>query len=70
MQEYDKFEFDIDGTCLRSYRGNQRKVNVPDGVTSIEYSAFTGSGIEEVVLPASVVTIGYSAFKEIGRAHV
>ena len=63
MQEYDKYQFDIDGTVLRSYRGNERTVTVPDGVTSIEYSAFSTCGVTEVTLPESVVNIGYSAFK-------
>ena len=63
MQEYDKYEFDIEGTQLRTYRGNARTVTVPEGVTSIEYSAFTGSGVESVILPSTLETIGYSAFK-------
>ena len=44
---------------------------IPNSITSIAYSAFSGcSGLNNITIPNSVTSIGMGAFSEIGRAHV
>ena len=57
--------FNKDGSELIVYpKGNGRSAyTVPDGVTSISGSAFSGcTGLKEIVIPDSVTSIGESAF--------
>ena len=58
-------EFAVKGTKLFKYLGNESTVIIPDGVTSIGDSAFSGSSVRELVIPEGVKTIeknyiGYS----------
>ncbi len=57
-------DFEIVDGVLLSYRGNERRVVVPDGVTAIGPQAFRygNPDVEEIVLPDSVRTIGIYAF--------
>ena len=58
--------FNKDGSELIIYpKGNGRSAyTVPDGVTSISGSAFSGcTSLKEIVIPDSVTTIGSSAFE-------
>lgn len=50
----------VDGRLIR-YNGNNKIVNIPEGITSVE-GAFTGKDVENVVLPNSVISIGKEAF--------
>ena len=52
----------VDGE-LRKYKGNEAKVVIPDGVTSIGGDAFRGYlKLEAVIIPDSVTSIGACAF--------
>ncbi len=55
-------DFEIEGTTLVKYLGNDEKVIVPDGVEVIGRGAFSGKNVVSVVLPASVRIIEESAF--------
>lgn len=60
----DKKLFDISGTEIKSYKGKDPNVVIPDGITEIRYDAFAGrSDIESIILPDSVQIIGSRAFK-------
>ena len=55
-------DFVIEAGELKEYKGESVNVVIPDNVKVIGYRAFMGKGIESVILPESVVTIGNSAF--------
>ena len=58
-------DFEIYGTVLAKYHGNDKVVVVPEGVTVIDQSAFYGCWeMEEVILPNGLVRIERSAFAE------
>ena len=65
---YNKFENgfaynDNEKTQLVKYLGNDSEVVIPDGVTSIGSSAFSGcTGLTSITIPDSVTSIGSSAF--------
>ncbi|MEG1529805.1 MAG: leucine-rich repeat protein, partial [Clostridia bacterium] len=53
----------ISGTTLTQYTGTAKYVVIPDSVTSIGNSAFSGcSGLTSITIPASVETINAEAF--------
>jgi len=55
--------FEMDGTVLVKYHGNQANVTIPAGVTVIGEGAFLNrSNIARITIPASVTTIGDQAF--------
>lgn len=55
--------FNIRDGLLLSYKGNDKKVVIPDGVTEIDSCAFDGCNeMESVFIPDSVVKIGNFAF--------
>lgn len=57
IEEYEQ------GYVLRSYKGEEKVVFVPDGIQVIGDSAFEENGnLEEVILPKSVKSIRDSAF--------
>ncbi len=57
-------EFDIRGGVLFGYKGKGGAVTVPDGVTAVGDSAFSGNkAVTAIVLPYGVKKIGRSAFK-------
>lgn len=41
-----------------------RKLELPDTLVTIEYSAFTGSGLEEITIPAGVSVLGNYVFDD------
>ena len=41
-----------------------KTVNIPNSVKEIESSAFEGTAIEKIVIPNSVITLGWGAFSE------
>ena len=56
--------FEVVDGCLVNYKGNQSDVVIPEGVTSIGKSAFSGSRILiSIVIGDSVTSIGESAFE-------
>ena len=55
-------EFVIQFGCLVAYRGQNVKIEIPAGVTSIGRRAFYQSGIIEAVLPDTVTEIEAEAF--------
>ena len=57
-------EFDIRGGVLFGYKGKGGAVTVPDGVTAVGDSAFSGNkAVTAIVLPYGVKKIGCSAFE-------
>ena len=61
---YDIYDFEINGTTLNKYNGRSASVIIPDGITSIGYSAFANCNcVEKILIPDGVTSIGYSAFK-------
>ena len=57
---------EIDGLlCLTEYKGNDKYVEIPDGIEVISASAFEeNTDIEVVIIPSSVVTIDEGAFSD------
>lgn len=54
----------ISGGVLVAYRGQQEKVNVPEGVRVIAAEAFANHAeIKELVLPQSLISVGEAAFE-------
>lgn len=57
--------FIISGTMLLKYLGNEPRVVVPDGITSIAEEAFAGNeAVDRVILPDSIQEIGAESFKD------
>ncbi len=57
-------DFIIEWGTLKKYRGNNRCLILPNGITGIEENAFSGCArLEEIFIPKSVTTIGKNAFK-------
>ena len=60
---YSSQDFEIDGTTLVSYKGDEPTVAVPETVTKIGAHAFEGcTGVKSVTIPETVTAIGESAF--------
>ena len=58
-------EFEIENGVLKKYHGDGGDVVIPDGVTSIARSVFSGwKAIDSVVIPEGVTSIGNHAFNE------
>lgn len=56
-------DFEMDGDCLKQYKGKSKNVAIPEGVAKIGATAFWGcEKLTSVTIPGSVKTIGYSAF--------
>ncbi len=63
LQNYDKKKFKIEGTILIKYRGKEKSVKIPYGVTGIFDEAFYGcSTITDITVPNSVNSICRCAF--------
>lgn len=57
--------FDIEGTTLKMYTGSATSIIIPDGITTIEGSAFEGRrSLTSITIPNSVTSIGFYAFKD------
>ncbi len=50
------------GLELITYIGDDSRVTVEDGTVRLSAYAFAGAGVEDVVLPASLASIGHKAF--------
>ena len=66
--QVDQNGFIIKGTMLLGYKGKEREVTVPDGITSIQGdgfgdTSFPRSDVDKVVLPDSLTYIGCYTFK-------
>ena len=60
----DPKDFEIENGTLKKYKGRSSVVVIPNNVTSIGDSAFSGcSCLTSVVIPDSVTNIGFEAFK-------
>ena len=58
-------DFVIEGTVLKQYKGKEKTVTVPDGVTEVDCSAFSVCNtLQKVVLPYGVEKICYGAFSK------
>lgn len=55
-------EFKIKNNVLVEYRGNEKNVVIPFGITTLGESAFAHSEIESVIIPTSVTNIECCAF--------
>lgn len=56
-------DFLIENGALLEYRGSEEHVTIPDGVTTLSYSAFQGNQtVVSVVIPNSVTEIQSYAF--------
>ena len=56
-------DFEINGTSLKKYAGQDKVVVVPEGITKIGQSAFSKNEVvEKIILPSSVKEIMKSAF--------
>lgn len=63
LDNYNEFEFEIEGTVLKAYRRNGKVVRIPYGVTEITRDVFKNcSTIENITIPDSVISIGARAF--------
>lgn len=51
----------VDGKLIK-YTGNAKVVNIPEGVTTINFRAFYNQQIEQVTLPSTLKIIGSEAF--------
>lgn len=58
----DKNGFVIENGVLKDYKGEESKIEIPVGVTSIGKSAFSGKKIESVKIPEGVADLEDSAF--------
>ena len=56
-------DFTIMNGVLKRYKGSEKEVIVPEGVTKIDDEAFLGKKIKSVVLPDSLTDIGLCAFE-------
>lgn len=54
--------FIIDGTVIRKYIGDEKKVTIPNGIKKILRNAFLNSKIEELDIPGCVANIEDGAF--------
>ena len=60
-----EMNFMIEKGVLKSYKGDDKTVVIPDGVTSIGNGAFRGcSSLKSITIPNSVTSIGDGAFKD------
>lgn len=64
LENYDKDEFEIEGTVLNKYKLEEKhgEVKIPHGVTEIGKSAFAGSNVVKIIIPDSVFLINKYAF--------
>lgn len=63
LENYNRADFEIDGTVLVKYKGEGGDVKIPSGVTLIERDAFLDcSSLTSIKIPNSVTSIGTMAF--------
>ena len=60
-------EYGADAVVLKKYLGNEQHVVVPEGVTRIEWYAFTNLNLKSVTIPDSVEDITPRSFPDFGR---
>jgi hypothetical protein len=61
--ENNEKDFEIDGTTLIRYKGNDSDVTIPDGITEIDMHAFRGcKNLKSITIPNSVEEIDKKAF--------
>ena len=60
---YNKDEFEIKGSKIIRYKGNNKKVIIPEGITELSSCLFWDNQIiEEIILPQSLISIGGDTF--------
>ena len=57
-------DFEIEEGVLKRYTGSDHSIIIPDGVTKIGSSAFSGSSLTGVTIPESVSEIGRASCRE------
>ena len=60
-------EYGEDEVVLKKYFGNEEHVVVPEGVTKIEWYAFTNSNLKSVTIPESIKDIDSRSFPDWGK---
>lgn len=66
FQEDDEVaKFEISGSVFKKYKGNDKEVEIPEGVTEIAEGAFLGcKKLTKIKLPEGLTEIGDVAFKD------
>ncbi|NBI69046.1 leucine-rich repeat domain-containing protein, partial [Pseudoflavonifractor sp. 60] len=67
----NKQDFAIENGVLTKYNGPGGEVTIPEGVTEIGYSAFSGcTSLSSVTIPVGVTEIGENAFSSTGISDI
>lgn len=71
-EQEDKFysQAEVKDNVLIKYSGNDKRVNIPEGIVEISANAFVMSKAEAIFVPKTVKTIGLFAFGSISAEEI